>query len=137
MDNKQRKQELLNAAKQAGEQQRKGLKIDFDQAYEAYKADGNEISVTFEGREYSFPSELPASVMATLIEKGFKLSDMEAIEMLRDVIGDDFIKAIRKSRAPLSLITETVINPIFKNFGFTGATHVDEGAQGNALTPDS
>ena len=137
MDNKQRKQQLLDAAKQAGEQQRKGLKIDFDQAYEAYKDDGNEISVMFEGNEYSFPSELPAHVMAMFINKGFKMSDADGLEFLRVIIGDEFIQAISKSRAPMRLITETVISPILQVYGFTGASHMDEGAQGNAQTPDS
>lgn len=137
MDNKQRKHDLLESAKQAGEVQRKRLSIDFDQAFEAYKADGNEITVKFEGKEYSFPAELPASVMAMVMKNGFKLSDSDGIKMLSIIIGDEFIQAISESRAPMRLITETVINPIMEVYGFSGAKHVDEEAEGNAPTPDS
>jgi hypothetical protein len=93
--------------------------------------------VKFEGKDYSFPAELPASVMAMVMKSGFKLSDSDGIKMLSIIIGDEFIQAISNSRAPMRLITETVINPIMEVYGFSGARHVDEEEPGNEQTPDS
>ena len=137
MDNKQRREELLNVAKSAGEKQRKGLVVNFDEAYEAYKSQGNEIEVTFEGETYSFPSEPSAEVMTYILRRGAKMTNEMGLELLRIIIGEQFLDAISKSRAPFSLIVETVLNPIMQVYGFGGARLENDGTEGNEPTPES
>lgn len=124
-------------AQEGGEKQRKGLVVNFDQAYEAYKAEGNEIEVTFEGRTFSFPSEPSAEVMTYILRNGAKMTNEMGLDLLRIIIGEEFLEAISKSKAPFSLIVETVLNPIMQVYGFGGARHEPDGTEGNEATPES
>lgn len=134
MDNNQRREDLLNSAKNAADKQSKGLIVNFDEAYDAYKAEGNEIEVTFEGKRYTFASEPSAQVMTYILKSGGRMKNEDGIHLLKTIIGDEFMDAISKSKAPFSLIVETVLNPIMEVYGFGGAKHVPD-EQGKVATP--
>lgn len=111
------------------------LVIDFDQHHAEYKAQNNDIEVTFDGNLYRFPAEPTAEVVACIIRNDFTMSDARGLELLRMIIGNEFIEAMTKSQAPFRLVVENVLSPILERYGFGGARH--EEPSGNALTPDS
>lgn len=126
MDNDKKRAELIDAVKQGREEQRKGLVVNFDEAYNAYKEAGNDIQVTFEGKQYSFPAEPSAEVMTYIIRNGSKMSNDMGMHLLRIIIGDEFLEAISRSRAPFRLIVETVLHPILETYGFGGAKYEED-----------
>lgn len=103
------------------------LVIDFDQHLSEYKALNNDIEVTFDGKVYHFPSEPTAEVVSYIIRNDFKMSDTKGLEILRMIIGDEFIEAMTQSKAPFRLVVENVLSPILERYGFGGAKHEPEG----------
>ena len=114
--------------------QKQKLVIDFDQHHAEYKAENNDIEVTFDGKVYRFPSEPTAEVVASIIRNDFTMNDSKGLELLRMIIGDEFIEAMTSSKAPFRLIVENILSPILERYGFGGARHIPEG---NEQTPAS
>lgn len=107
--------------------QKQKLVIDFDQHHADYKAQNNDIEVTFDGKIYRFPAEPTAEVVASIIRNDFTMNDTKGLELLRMIIGDEFIDAMKYSKAPFRLIVENILSPILERYGFGGAKHVPEG----------
>jgi hypothetical protein len=103
------------------------LVIDFDQHHKEYIAQNNDIEVTFDGKVYKFPSEPTAEVVSYIIRNNFRMTDVMGLEVLRMIIGDEFVEAMHKSKAPFRLVVENVLSPILERYGFAGARHEPEG----------
>lgn len=132
-----KREDLLKAAQVGADVQRKKLVVNFDDAYDEYKKGGNEIEIVFEGNTYLFPSEPSAEVMAYILRRGSKMTNEMGMELLQIIIGDEFLDAISKSKAPFLLIVDKVLNPILSVYGFGGAQYKPDESEGKDLIPDS
>jgi len=130
-----RLEKVVEMTQKASEHERNKLVINFDEHLSAYTEQDNDIEINFEGKTYNIPNEMTAEVFAFILRRGSTLSDANGLELLRIIIGDEFIEAMSKSKAPFRLVTDKVLNPIMAHYGMNGAKYEDESK--NVKTPVS
>jgi hypothetical protein len=139
MDNKQRKQELLSLAKEAGRQQDNILRTDFDEIVKLEKEKGKCHEFKFEGKVYKFLPGLPARIVFDTAENpNAVIDETNYLHLLKSVMGQEFHDAVRNSEYPFVLIEKHIITPILKSFNYAPkGSDIDEDDSGNEQTPAS
>ena len=133
----ERREKLRGAFETFQESKKEALVIDFDEAKEEYQKDHPPIKIKFEGKVYEAPESVTTEIMLFIIESmdNGVLSDEQAMKLLPMIFGDEITAAMKKSKAPFPLISEKILEPIMKYWGFDQSKGYVE--EKNVTTPDS
>lgn len=109
-----------NKLKEAAKKEEAALRINFDEAVEEAKSKA--IIVEFQGKEYKLPPMAPAWVplFVSSRQKDGIISDEDTMELIRDLLGREFIDKIvndRENFVSLDAVSHKIITPAMKQWG--------------------